>query len=32
MLGLAVVAGLAVYGFIVALAGKPLLGRPVLES
>jgi hypothetical protein len=31
-LGLAVVIGLAVYGFLVSLAGKPLFGRPVLEA
>jgi len=31
VLGLAVVGGLAVYGFLVSLAGKPLLGRPVID-
>jgi serine/threonine-protein kinase len=32
VLGLAVVLGLALYGFVVSLAGKPLFGRSVLEA
>ena len=30
--GLVVIFGLAVYGFVVSLAGKPVFGRPVLET
>ncbi|MBK5256563.1 MAG: hypothetical protein JJE39_11060 [Vicinamibacteria bacterium] len=29
--GLLVIFGLAVYGFVIALAGKPMFGRPVLD-